>query len=117
MGRGGDLTDQERAFVYNKIMQNWNSELRQIKVGGRKKITQACIKGGVRVCELTQIRELLQISVKKSFRRQRSTPKSSSIISLDVILQDQRIRMDVRQRRHPGEHSRNEGRACYYGYK
>ena len=53
MGRGGDLTDHERSFVFNKIMQNWNSELKQIKVGGRKKIRQACIKGGVRVCEST----------------------------------------------------------------
>ena len=53
MGRGGDLTDQERSFVLSKVMQNWNSELRQIKAGGRKKILQACIKGGVRVCEGT----------------------------------------------------------------
>ena len=37
----------------SKVMQNWNSELRQIKAGGRKKILQACIKGGVRVCEGT----------------------------------------------------------------
>ena len=47
MGRGGDLTDQEGSFVLSKVMQNWNSELRQIKAGGRKKILQACIKGGV----------------------------------------------------------------------
>jgi hypothetical protein len=53
MGRGGDLTDHERSFVFNKIMQNWNSELKQIKVGGRKKIIQACVEGGVRVCEST----------------------------------------------------------------
>ena len=45
MGRGGDLTSQERAFVHNKIMQNWDSEKRQIKVGGREKIIKACIKG------------------------------------------------------------------------
>ena len=31
MGRGGDLTSQERAFVNNKIVQNWDSEKRQIK--------------------------------------------------------------------------------------
>ena len=48
MGMGGDLTDQERSFVLSKVMQNWNSEL--IKAGGRKKILQACVKGGVRVC-------------------------------------------------------------------
>ena len=30
MGRGGDLTDQERAFVLNKIMHNWNSELKKV---------------------------------------------------------------------------------------
>ena len=53
MGRGRDLTDQERSFVLSKVMQSWNSELRQIKAGGRKKILQACIKGGVRVCEGT----------------------------------------------------------------
>ena len=50
---GRDLTDQERAFVHNKIMQNWDSKLRQIKEGGRKKILKACINGGVRVCETT----------------------------------------------------------------
>ena len=32
MGRGRDLTDPERAFVHIKIMQNWDSERRQIKV-------------------------------------------------------------------------------------
>ena len=53
MGRGGDLTSQERAFVHNKIMQNWDSEKRQIKVGGREKIIKACIKGGVRVATTT----------------------------------------------------------------
>ena len=53
MGRGGDLTSQERAFVHNKIMQNWDSEKRQIKVGGREKIIKACIKGGVRVAATT----------------------------------------------------------------
>ena len=44
MGRGGDLTDQERTFVLNKIMQNWNSELRQIKAGGRQKVLQHLLK-------------------------------------------------------------------------
>ena len=53
MGRGRDLTDTERVFVHNKIMQNWDSERRQIKVGGRKIILKACIKGGVRVAEST----------------------------------------------------------------
>ena len=53
MGRGGDLTSQERAFVHNKIMQSWDSEKRQIKVGGREKIIKACIKGGARVAEAT----------------------------------------------------------------
>ena len=53
MGRGRDLTDPERVFVHNKIMQNWDSERRQIKVGGRKIILKACIKGGVRVSEVT----------------------------------------------------------------
>ena len=53
MGRGGDLTCQERSFVLSKVMQNWNSELRQIKAGGRIKILKACVKGGVRVCERT----------------------------------------------------------------
>ena len=53
MGRGGDLTSPERAFVHNKIMQNWDSEKRQIKVGGRKKIIEACVKGGVRVAVST----------------------------------------------------------------
>ena len=33
MGRGRDLTDAERAFVHNKIMQNWDSQRRQIKEG------------------------------------------------------------------------------------
>lgn len=28
MGKGRDLTDPERAFVHNKVMQNWDSELR-----------------------------------------------------------------------------------------
>jgi succinyl-CoA synthetase beta subunit len=54
MGRGGDLTSQERAFVHNKVMQNWDSEKRQIKVGGREKIIKACIKGGVRVAAATE---------------------------------------------------------------
>ena len=36
-----------------KIMQNWDSELRQIKAGGRKIILNACINGGVRVSEAT----------------------------------------------------------------
>ena len=53
MGRDRDLTDPERVFVHNKIMQNWDSERRQIKVGGRKIILKACIKGGVRVSEVT----------------------------------------------------------------
>ena len=46
-------TNQERAFVHNKIMQNWDSEKRQIKAGGWKKIIQACVKGGKRVGEST----------------------------------------------------------------
>ena len=53
MGRGRDHTDSERAFVHNKVMRNWDSELRQIEVGGRKIIMEACIKSGVRVCEAT----------------------------------------------------------------
>ena len=54
MRRGRDLTDPERAFVHqNKIMQNWDSKLRQIKEGGRKKILEACVNGGVRVSEAT----------------------------------------------------------------
>ena len=43
MGRGRDLTDSERALVHNKVMQNWDSEKRQIKVGGKKIILKACI--------------------------------------------------------------------------
>ena len=53
MGRGRDLTDSERVFVHNKIMQNWDSKRREIKVGGRRIILKACIKGGVRVSEVT----------------------------------------------------------------
>jgi len=53
MGRGRDLTDPERAFVHNKIMQNLDSERREIKAGGRKIILIACIKGGVQVSEAT----------------------------------------------------------------
>ena len=34
-------------------MQSWDSEKRQIKVGGREKIIKACIKGGVRVAATT----------------------------------------------------------------
>ena len=53
MGRGRDLTDSERTLVHNKVMQNWDSEKRQIKIGGKKIILKACIKGGVRVSEST----------------------------------------------------------------
>ena len=51
MGRGRDLMNSERELIHNKSMQNWDSELCQIKLGGRKIIMKACIKGGVRVCE------------------------------------------------------------------
>ena len=51
MSRGRDLTDQERVFVHNKIMQNWDSKRRRIKVGGRKIVLNVCINGGVRVCQ------------------------------------------------------------------
>ena len=53
MGRGRDLTDAERAFVHNKIMQNWDSQRRQIKEGGRKKVIEACVQGGVRIAVST----------------------------------------------------------------
>ena len=54
MGRGRDLTDSDRAFVLNKIMQNWDSEKRQIKSGRRKIVLVACKKaGGVQNCEWT----------------------------------------------------------------
>ena len=57
MGRGGDLTHHERAFVHNRIMLSWDSELRQIKSGGRKKVIKACVKGGARACESTILTE------------------------------------------------------------
>jgi len=53
MGRGRDLTVAERAFVLNKIMQNWDSEKRQIKSGIRKVILAACKNAGVQICEWT----------------------------------------------------------------
>ncbi len=53
MGKGRDLTNAERVFAHNKIMQNWDFERRQIKVGGRRIILKGCIKGGVRVSEVT----------------------------------------------------------------
>ena len=43
----------EKASVHNKIMQNWDSERRQIKAGARKIILKAYVKGGVRVSEAT----------------------------------------------------------------
>ena len=36
IGRGRDLTDPERAFVYTKSMQIWESERSQVKAGDRK---------------------------------------------------------------------------------
>ena len=53
MSRGRDLTDAERAFVHNKIMQSWDSERRQAKEGGRKRVLKACVNGGVRVSDAT----------------------------------------------------------------
>ena len=53
MGRGRDLSDAERALVLNKIMQNWDSEKRQIKSGRRKVILAACKNAGVQICEWT----------------------------------------------------------------
>jgi hypothetical protein len=53
MGRGRDLTDSERAFVLNKIMQNWDSEKRQIKSGRRKIVLAACKNAGIQICEST----------------------------------------------------------------
>ena len=53
MGRGRDLTVAERAFVLNKIMQNWDSEKRQIKSGRRKIVLAACKKAGIQICEWT----------------------------------------------------------------
>ena len=47
MGRGRDLTDSERTFVHNKIMQNWDSSKRQIKHGGKKQILKACAGSGI----------------------------------------------------------------------
>ena len=34
-------------------MQSWGSEKHQIKAGGREKIIQTCVEGGVRVGEST----------------------------------------------------------------
>ena len=53
MGRGRDLSNAERALVLNKIMQNWDSEKRQIKSGARKVILAACKNAGVQICEWT----------------------------------------------------------------
>ena len=65
MGRGGDLTDHERSFVFNKIMQNWNSELKQIKVEeGRKSYRLAS-----RVAFEFASQRLTELQEKRSSRR------------------------------------------------
>ena len=76
MGRGRDLTDSERVFVHNKIMQNWDSKRREIKVGGRRIILKACIKGGVRVSEVTIKR------IAREAKRQEVTSFSKMVLVL-----------------------------------
>ena len=56
-------------------MQNWDSELRQIKVGGRKTIMKACIKSGIRVSEAT---------VKRTAREAKSQEEESEKHFLDT---------------------------------
>ena len=69
MGRGSDLADEENALVHDKIMQNWDFELRQIKSGGRKRILKACVEGSVRVCERKVNNSLGWLEVLTSFSR------------------------------------------------
>jgi len=47
MGRGRDLTSEERVIVHSKIKHHWDFEQKKIKHGGVLKIRALCDKAGV----------------------------------------------------------------------
>jgi hypothetical protein len=78
MGWGRDLTDSKRAFVLNKIMQNWDSEKRQIKSGRRKIVLAACKYAGI------QIRESTMKNIAREAKRQEDESEAYFIKTVQV---------------------------------
>ena len=56
MGRGKDLTMNERTCIHSLIKKRWNYEMHQFKHGGRSLTIKECERYGMRLCERTLVR-------------------------------------------------------------
>ena len=64
MGKGRDLTNNERATVHTLMKKNWNYEQNQFKHRGRSLTLKECEMYGVRLSEQSLKRYAAEISLK-----------------------------------------------------
>ena len=78
MGRGKDLTNNERTTVHSLMKKNWNYEQNQFKHKGRSLTLKECEMYGVR----------LSVETLKRYAAEMSTEYTGSPIDLKVDLKD-----------------------------
>ena len=67
MGRGKDLTNNERATVHTLMKKNWNYEQNQFKHKGRSLTLKECETYGVRLSEQSLKRYAAEMKAQEEF--------------------------------------------------
>ena len=69
MGRGKDLTNNERATVHTLMKKNWNYEQNQFKHRGRSLTLKECEMYGVRLSEQSLKRYAAEMKAQEAFSK------------------------------------------------
>ena len=69
MGRGKDLTNNERATVHTLMKKNWNYEQNQFKHRGRSLTLKECEMYGVRLSEQSLKRYAAEMKAQEEFAK------------------------------------------------
>ena len=69
MGRGKDLTNNERTTVHSLMKKNWNYEQNQFKHRGRSLTLKDCEEYGVRLSDPTLKRYAAEMKAQEAFAK------------------------------------------------